>query len=200
MSSATTRGTAVRGRVLSAAQSVFAARGFDAGSLNDVAEQAGMSRHNLLYYYPSKKQLLVALLEARDADFDARLQWMESPSHLSYDDFVQRLVELMPAIYADRELVLLYHRLTIEAADPDHPAHEWVLSRYRRTRAAARRVIEDAIAHDVLSPDLDIDGLVAALLGAIEGIEAQWLVEPELDWNRATGALLALMRLATKPN
>jgi len=190
----TTRGTAARTRVLTAAQSVFSARGFDAGSLNDVADEAGMSRHNLLYYFPSKRQLLIAVLEERDADFNGRLQWMESSTELSFDEFVSRLVELMPVIYSDRELVLLHHRLTIEAADPEHPAHDWIVSRYERTRTAVERILTSGIQRGELAPDLDTDGLVVALLGAIEGIETQWLVQPDLDWNRASRALLMLVR------
>lgn len=180
--------------MLSAAQSVFSARGFEAGSLNDVAGEAGMSRHNLLYYFPSKRDLLVAVLEERDQDFNARLQWMESASDQTFEEFVQRLVDLMPVIYADRELVLLHHRLTIEAAYPEHPAHDWVVSRYTKTRSAIRTILEGGVARGELSPALDVEGLVIALLAAIEGIETQWLVEPDLDWNRASAALLMLVR------
>lgn len=50
-------------RILDAAESVFAAHGYRGGSLSAIAQEAGLARANLLYYFNSKRGLYVALLE-----------------------------------------------------------------------------------------------------------------------------------------
>lgn len=190
---AQTENGTVRGSILAAASSVFAASGYESGSLTEVANVAGVSRQNLLYYFPSKKNLLTAVLEARDDEFDARLRWMDDAAIGGVDDFAARLKEVLSDIFRDRELMALYHRLTSEAADPDHPAHEWVARRYARVREAATRVLEDAQRRGELRVDVDPRGFAIAFLGAVEGIEAQWLVDEEVDWSAAVFALHTLI-------
>ncbi|MBT2477503.1 helix-turn-helix domain-containing protein [Streptomyces sp. ISL-94] len=46
---------------------VFSARGFRAGSLNDIAEEAGLTRAGPLHHYPNKQVVLLAFPEQRDA-------------------------------------------------------------------------------------------------------------------------------------
>lgn len=49
--------------ILKAAQGVFARQGLDGASVEAIAKAAGLSKANLLYYYPSKDALYLAVLE-----------------------------------------------------------------------------------------------------------------------------------------
>lgn len=49
--------------ILAAALDVFAAEGFRGATLDQIAEAAGLSKPNLLYYFPSKEAVHRALLE-----------------------------------------------------------------------------------------------------------------------------------------
>lgn len=49
-------------RILDAATEVFSAYGFHGARIGDIAESAGMSKPNLLYYFPSKEALYTAAL------------------------------------------------------------------------------------------------------------------------------------------
>ncbi|WP_243399903.1 TetR/AcrR family transcriptional regulator [Arthrobacter glacialis] len=55
-----------RRSILDAAHAVFAAKGYSGGSLQDVADHASMSQTSLLHHFPSKRELLMAVLERRD--------------------------------------------------------------------------------------------------------------------------------------
>ena len=46
-----------RALILNAAESVFARRGFSGSRLKDIAEEAGLPKANILYYYKSKEDL-----------------------------------------------------------------------------------------------------------------------------------------------
>ena len=66
-------------------------------------------------------------------------------------------------------------------------------SRYVRVRAAARHLIESAQRRGELRDDVDASGLAIVLLGAVEGTEAQWLVDDTVDWQVATATLRQLI-------
>jgi AcrR family transcriptional regulator len=54
-----------RARILSAAAELFAAEGFDATPTSRIAEQAGVPKGLLFYYFPRKRDILTTLLEER---------------------------------------------------------------------------------------------------------------------------------------
>src|SRR5690606_26558775 len=51
-----------RETILDAALEVFSAHGFRGATLDQIAEVAGLSKPNLLYYFPSKEAIHVTLL------------------------------------------------------------------------------------------------------------------------------------------
>jgi len=51
-----------QGKILAAARRVFASQGYFNCTVSDIARQAGMSQGNLYWYYPSKEELLKAVL------------------------------------------------------------------------------------------------------------------------------------------
>jgi len=56
-------GVPTRDRIIDAAESAFAARGFEGARLEDIAEQAGIRRPSLLYHFDSKESLYEAVLD-----------------------------------------------------------------------------------------------------------------------------------------
>ncbi|SPJ33128.1 TetR/AcrR family transcriptional regulator [Kushneria phyllosphaerae] len=61
-------------RILDAAEGVFATHGYRGGSLSAIAQEAGLARANLLYYFKSKRGLYVALLERTMARWNSLLE------------------------------------------------------------------------------------------------------------------------------
>ncbi len=62
--------------ILDAALEVFSAQGFRGSTIDRIAERAGLSKPNLLYYFPSKEAIYVAVLE------DTLAFWLEPLSGL----------------------------------------------------------------------------------------------------------------------
>jgi AcrR family transcriptional regulator len=58
-------GTTQRQRILEIALSLMSQRGVDGTSMRDIATAAGLNVASLYHYFPSKRDLLVAVLEAR---------------------------------------------------------------------------------------------------------------------------------------
>jgi AcrR family transcriptional regulator len=51
-----------RANILATARQLFAERGYDGCSVSDIARQAGMSQGNIYWYFPSKEDVLKAVL------------------------------------------------------------------------------------------------------------------------------------------
>ena len=85
-----------RGAILEAALQVFAARGFGGATVDQIAAEAGLSKPNLLYYFPSKEAIYSALVE-RQLD-----TWLDPLRALDADgepveeilDYVRRKLEM----------------------------------------------------------------------------------------------------------
>jgi AcrR family transcriptional regulator len=63
-----------RERVLSAALSSFGGKGYDATSLDQIAAELGIRKQTILYYYPSKVDLLDAVIDESSAELAATLE------------------------------------------------------------------------------------------------------------------------------
>ena len=65
------------GAILAAATRLFAERGFEGTSVAAVGEHAGISKQNLLYYFPTKQDLYRRVLD------DVLDDWLERMQHLA---------------------------------------------------------------------------------------------------------------------
>ncbi|WP_284410037.1 TetR/AcrR family transcriptional regulator [Acidovorax sp. SUPP3334] len=66
--------------ILSEAETQFAQFGFEGASLESIAAAIGLSRHNLLYYFPSKESLYLRVLD------DVLNQWLAGMEEMSHGD------------------------------------------------------------------------------------------------------------------
>ncbi|WP_232376542.1 TetR/AcrR family transcriptional regulator [Amycolatopsis aidingensis] len=63
-----------RAQLLAAAQQVFAANGYHSAAMDDIAEQAGVSKPVLYQHFPGKLDLYIALLESHVDHLVGRVQ------------------------------------------------------------------------------------------------------------------------------
>src|SRR3954462_2965575 len=121
-----------REQVVGVAMDEFAARGYRGASLDMIGAKIGVPRQALLHYFPSKVKLLLAVLELREQQDAERFIELAAQHGWSFPD-------LFPAViryYAEQPALTRLHTvLAAEAVDPEHPAHEWFVDRYRRIRA-----------------------------------------------------------------
>jgi TetR/AcrR family transcriptional regulator len=88
--------TSTRDRILTAATDLFGLRGVDAVSLDLIASEVGVAKQTLLYWFPSKDELLQAVLSQAAGDLvlvvDAALRTVE-------DDPLERLEAVVRAVF-----------------------------------------------------------------------------------------------------
>jgi AcrR family transcriptional regulator len=162
-----------RQTILDAAHAVFAARGYRGGSLQDVADRAGMSQTSLLHYFPSKRDLLMSVLERRD----------EITSGAFPDDMEEGLADsvIRTALYNEDipGVIELYTVLCAESVTDEHPGRDYFTERYERLRASYGQRFEELAAVGRLRPGVDPDQAATSLVALWDGLQTQWLLAPD---------------------
>ncbi|WP_022918750.1 TetR/AcrR family transcriptional regulator [Ruania albidiflava] len=181
------KGLARREEIVARGLEVIAAEGYSGASVHRIASAAGLSKTGLLHHFDSKEQLFTEILRKRDEvddpgldELSAQLADLES----AYVRIVQRNADI-PG------LVELFTRLSIEAADPEHPAHEFFSRRDRDLGERVARTIERATADSGRLP-ASAKTMALLLLAATDGLQLRWLRDPELDM---AGTLTVLFEL-----
>jgi AcrR family transcriptional regulator len=169
------RSAAARERVLEAALRALAVTGYQGSSLACIAEEAGLTTAGLLHHFPSKEQLLVAVLAERDRIDGARHQLKGVHGLAALD----RLVELIRYNALVPGLVRAFTVLMGEAVGESHPAREWFERRYPRRRHGVAEALRAGIATGEIRADTDCEAVAAQVIAMMDGLQVQWLLNPD---------------------
>lgn len=94
--------------ILQAAREIIEKRGFSDITTTVIAEKAGVSIGSFYEYFPSKEAVLIALYEQASLDAVNRVRdLIDEILDLPIEDAIPRAVELLYAIHADNQLILL---------------------------------------------------------------------------------------------
>ncbi len=186
------RGDATRELVLDTALEMFAEQGYRATSVRDIAARCGMTHPGLLYHFPSKAALLMAALQRRDdvdcVDGEVRELGFDQ---LGAREVLRHLIKSARNNAGKRGLVELFANLSVEATAPDHPAHDYFVDRYAALKATVTRSFADLERQDALRPGV-VPGIAASqVVAAMDGLQVQWLLDPDgVDMSEALAALV----------
>jgi AcrR family transcriptional regulator len=169
------RSEAARERVLQAALRALAANGYQGSSLAGIAEEAGMTTAGLLHHFPSKEQLLVAVLAERDRSDGVRYQLRGIEGLAALD----RLAELVEYNALVPGLVRAFTVLLGEGVGEGHPAREWFERRYPRRRDNIAAALRAGVDTGEIRPDIDADAIAAQIIAMMDGLQVQWLLNPD---------------------
>ncbi|MGW1272294.1 TetR/AcrR family transcriptional regulator [Streptomyces sp. NPDC002491] len=180
------KGDRTRALILDAAEQLFAEGGYNATSLNAVAEKVGITQPAVLYHFPSKEALLLGLLSER-----------EEPA---MDDdseglaVIDALNDLFHKSLNDPQLVRLFTVVLIEGLAADHPAHLFVKDRYEEVHADLLTRLRRGVATGRIRPDADLDQDTTLMSAVMDGLSIQWLLNPSVDVTAAFDRFAQLLR------
>lgn len=179
------RGVARRQKIVREALEVFGEQGYRGGSLREIAERAGITEAGILHHFGSKEALLAAVLDERDAterqQEDDWLRSLDGADRDTVDRLVlfQRPVDLVSRNARQPGILSVFARLSAEAIDPDHPAHDFFVDRYARIAAMDADVIGRSQQRGEISTNADPED-VARVVGAVmDGLQLQYLLDPD---------------------
>lgn len=190
------KGDQSRAAILEAAASLFATKGFRGTSLASIAEAAGLSQPGLIHHFPSKADVLVAVLAERDRQDEARFRERhEAAPH----DVFGLLAELVAYDQTRPDQARLHSVLLGEGLDDQHPAHDFFVARGARGRAEMVRGLQRAEADGDIASGADLPAIAAVVLAVMDGLQSQWLLDPSVDMDHCFGVFLSMLERSLSP-
>jgi AcrR family transcriptional regulator len=183
-----------REEIRAAARRVFSAKGISGTGLAQVASAAGMGRSSLYHYYPDKDALVRDLaretLDREEAVFLEALEWPGTAL-----ERIERLLLGMPEIFD------AWGAIGSMLPDLRRLDQRRVRSFFRTIRKSLATLIEAGQKDDEFDPSLDPKLVSASLIGMIDGLLLQVLVDRRAfaDEDSLRRTLAEIVRRALRP-
>lgn len=184
---------ATRERIVAAASELFAERGFHATPMTAVAEASGLSQTGLLHHFPSKEVLLAEVLEQRDIRDLAAMSERHGGAARGWE-VLDDMVDLVRTNAGREGFVRLFTSLAGEAVDPAHPGHEWLGRHHAAAVAAITTALGEAVEDGQADPDLPAAGIARQVIALMDGLQLQWLMDPQVDMAAHVADYVATVR------
>jgi AcrR family transcriptional regulator len=181
-----------RAQLIDAAASVFARRGFAAASLDEVADEAGLTKGAVYSNFDSKEELFQAVIDERLNEPMLRL----AEDLDTTGTFAERAMEgarmFVDIAQQERDLFLLALEHNIYVAR--HPEHAPAYSaRYREQLAMVADLITEQSRRSGLSLPLAADEMAIAVEALSQGMALQRLADPERVPDDLLGRVYAIL-------
>lgn len=185
------RGSARRARITEAALTVFATRGYHATAMEEIATAAGVTRSVLYDHFPSKRVLLITVLQEQNAllveHIGARITGSGSPG--------RRLRATLDAYFSFAEHRPLARRLLFDHTDENDPeikAVRWGI-RETRTRAVAIMLARDLSRLGFDAESEIAQAVVELLLSSTDGLAQWWARHPAVPREELVNAAMRIL-------
>ena len=168
-----------KNQILEAAIAVFARLGFRAARMDDVAEQAGLSKGALYLYYKSKDAIIAALLQRLFAQEFKQLQALvESESKGLVVEQLLTLTRQFAAMmqWMGRLMPIAFEFYAIAGRDKE--VRQFLKEYFRDYRRLLARLIERGIAQGEFR-NIDAEATAITLTALFEGLGLLFFVDAE---------------------
>ncbi|MFJ3384674.1 MULTISPECIES: TetR/AcrR family transcriptional regulator [unclassified Curtobacterium] len=177
------KGAERRVQILDEMIRMVAEQGVDASSLRSVAEALGITHAALRHYFPSRDELLLAVYREHEVREQGAPDRLESA-----------IGDMRESAGRNREipgLVQLYTTLSADAVSEGHPStREFMRERFARLRSELADLIRRDQELGRIRADLDPTDLASLSIAASDGLQVQWLLDPDaVDGERVLSLL-----------
>jgi AcrR family transcriptional regulator len=175
------RSEETRASILDAAVRCFALSGYDAASVDDICEEAGVSKGAFYHHFPTKQSIFLALLQGWLKTIDTGLEGLRKET--VPETFVA-MTELLPVIFtaADDSLPMFLEFWT--QASRDETVWKATIAPYRHYHEHFADLIRDGIAEGSLK-QVDADSASQVVLSLAVGLFLQGVLDPQgADWQK----------------
>jgi AcrR family transcriptional regulator len=164
-----------REQILQAAYEAIDEHG-ERASLQDIASRVGVTQPALTYYFPTRDDLLLAVLERRDV-----LGKAFARAAGDGETVIDGLVAGTRLITGHPGLAKLCVTLSAAATDPESPVHSYFAERYQGLADEATQDFEEGQRAGEIRADAPADHLARVVLAVMDGLQLQWMHDPTVD-------------------
>ncbi|GAA5206194.1 TetR/AcrR family transcriptional regulator [Microbacterium kyungheense] len=191
---------AKREEILTRALDVIAREGYRGASVKELADAVGLSQAGLLHYFDSKEELFTEILRKRDEIDSVSLgvngdpvQGLTAAGDLDLDAVRTGYLGVVRHNADVPGLVHLFARLSVDAADPEHAAHGYFVQRGADLRGFFAAAIAAGQASGDIDDRVEPDVLARLFQAVADGMQVQWMLEPDVDMATTVDALFELL-------
>ena len=190
-----TRGTrlprkARRAQLLRAAQAVFVERGYHSAAMDEIADQAGVSKPVLYQHFPSKLELYLALLDQHAGHLEMRVREALASTTDNKQRVAASVMAYIDFVAGEGTPGQGGFRLVFESDLRNDPA---VAARVAQMNQGCIDAIAETIAHDTGYRAEEAQLLSIGLAGLMEVGARWWLGSPDrIEKERAVELLMGL--------
>lgn len=163
-----------REEILEAGMRIFARGGYSSASIASVAEEVNLTLPGLLHHFPTKVDLLLAILERRDINSLALVGTMDG----NWRDSLKNLCRINRANTEIPGVVRAFSILNAESLIEEHPAVDWFAKRLTVVRDRLSRGLQRGIEDGEVRADVFPDDIAAEVIGMMDGLQVLWLRAP----------------------
>lgn len=180
-------------RILHAARTVFGARGYHAATIEEIADEAGLSNGAIYYNFQNKEDLFLALLDQRrDERLDHARHAIEASGPANDRELDSEAADITRSFKESREWRLLL--LEFVAYGARNPSFAERLKEHKRElRSAVAEILAHNLNRRATTPALPIDQLAMAVTALVNGLALEELSDPGAVPDELLGNVLALL-------
>lgn len=192
------KGVAKREEILTRALEVIAREGYRGASVKELADAVGLSQAGLLHYFEGKDELFTEILRKRDErdSADMGLDAATASPEAAPADLRELRDGYVGIVRHNAEvpgLVQLFARLSVDAADPEHPAHRFFVERGETLRGYFAAAIAAGQESGEITDRIDPATLARIFQAVADGLQLQWMQRPDVDMAATIDALFELL-------
>ncbi len=182
----TAQGEAAGRRLFDTAVDLIGERGYEATTLRDVAQAAGVSVGLLYRYFPSKRSIVLALYDALSADYALQAAGMQPGKWR--DRFIRALEISLRVLGPHRNTLKALIPVMVGGAEDGLFADSTAFSRRR-----VQGIFQEAVVGATDAPPRKLAEALARLLYLVHLAVIVWWLLDRSPRQRATGSLVALL-------
>jgi TetR/AcrR family fatty acid metabolism transcriptional regulator len=162
-----------------AALKVFSAKGYHKTTMSEIAMEAGFGKGTLYWYWNSKEELYFSLVEESHGEFMALVREAAEREGSALEKVLWLAEQVTELHYRHRDYTKLSWKMRAEEAEAFSPEY---VEKLHRNSAEIKEKLEEIISQGIeegLLPSFEPYYLACILLGIMEGMEIQWLEDPD---------------------
>jgi AcrR family transcriptional regulator len=187
-----------RGEIVTAALRLILDTGYNQVTLADIAEQVGVSKGLISYYFPRKEDVFLAVLEQIVARLTADFEGFctaDVPAP-------EKLMMIFYNLFGNEKRARRYYTVVIDymaQAIRECQVREYTQLIYASYRTYMERIVEDGMAKGEFR-HVDAPRAVSMILGMMEGLVLQWFFDTKgFDLDAAYEMCVDLMNTYLAP-
>ncbi len=179
---------------MDSAERLFATKGFNGTSMNDIVKESGFSKGAIYGHFESKERLFLSLWERQTVVGIGQLRQMFSPDETAVDKLL-KVAEMNMASSCDcplevgmMQMEFMVAASRMKSLEPD------MQKRYETIHKFIVEIFEEGIENGEFKADTDVESLTSLLFAAIDGLGLHYAtLRIEFDAKRLQDTLIKVV-------